>query len=503
MHLYVSHPEFQFGPVAVVATAVVRLVGRGEAMMLARLLTAALAPVVLWTLENLARRERPPADQRRIRHLSLVAGMVLVPAWDLVAVRTVHIDDAIALAASVGALALARRDRPWWSAALVGVAMGAKPWAVAFLPILLLLRHHRTKAIVLAVAIGTVVWIPFLVAAPQTVEALRNFRLAVGTRPRLHLLGLAAAAAPVWLRPVQFIAMAAAATSAGRTRPLAGSDLRGDGHPHPARSRPPLLLPDRTRRRSRRLGPDLVRPEMAVVDPRLSRGTAVHQAHRRAAGHRRSDAPRTQRHDHRVCAGRLESPPRGYRDRGGQRRGRRVVVPWPQDEIAGYTAYRVAEAPTIDGRLDEPAWRRAPRSPRFRDLVSGAPTRYDTRAAVLWDDQRLYVGYWVEEPNVTATLTERDSPVYTDNDIELFVAGRDAYYELEVNAHGTIYEALFVWDDAYPESGCYGDDPGLAPDAPGLRPFDGVGFVHPRGGRRGFFGWDLPGLSAAVSSMAR
>ena len=183
-------------------------------MMLARLLTAALAPVVLWTLEDLARRERPPTDQSRIRSLSLVAGMVLVPVWDLVAVRTVHIDDAIALAASVGALAMARRDRPWWSAALIGLAVGAKPWAVAFLPILLLLRHHRTRAIVLAVALGTVVWIPFLVAAPRTVEALRDFRLAVAPRSALHLLGLAAVAAPVWLRPVQFVAMAAAAAAA-------------------------------------------------------------------------------------------------------------------------------------------------------------------------------------------------------------------------------------------------------------------------------------------------
>ena len=95
---------------------------------------------------------------------------------------------------------------------------------------------------------------------------------------------------------------------------------------------------------------------------------------------------------------------------------------------------------------------------------------------MLWDDHRLYVGYWVEEPNVTATLTERDSPVYTDNDVELFVAGSDAYYELEINAFGTIYEALFVWDDAYPEGGGYTQDPGLSPDAPGLRPFDGVGF---------------------------
>jgi hypothetical protein len=131
--------------------------------------------------------------------------------------------------------------------------------------------------------------------------------------------------------------------------------------------------------------------------------------------------------------------------------------PWPRDEIAQYTALRAAAAPIVDGYLDEPAWQRAPKSPRFRDLVSGAATRYDTRAAVLWDDDLLYVGYWVEEPNVTATLSERDSPVYTDNDIELFVAGSDAYYELEVNALGTIYAALFVWNDAYPEGGRYGE----------------------------------------------
>jgi hypothetical protein len=172
--------------------------------------------------------------------------------------------------------------------------------------------------------------------------------------------------------------------------------------------------------------------------------------------------------------------------------------PWPRDEIADYTAFKVADAPIIDGRLDEPAWHRAPKSPRFRDLISGLQTRYDTRAAVMWDDQLLYVGYWVEEPDVTATLRERDSPVYTDNDIELFVAGSDAYYELEVNAFGTIYEALFVWNDAYPEGGHYGGDPGLSLGVPGSRPFDGVGFAHPRGGRRGFFGWDLPGLSTAV-----
>ena len=214
LHLYESHPDFQFGPVAVVVTAVIRLVGDGHAILLARVLTAALAPVILWTLEDLARREFPSADLPRIRRLSLLAGLLLVPAWDLVAVRTVHIDDAIALSAGVGALAMARRDRPWAAATLLGLAVGAKPWAVAFLPILFVLRRHRTHALVLAGVLTSVVWVPFLVAAPGTVEALSDYRLAVARRSALHLLGLDAAAAPVWLRPVQFVAILAVATAA-------------------------------------------------------------------------------------------------------------------------------------------------------------------------------------------------------------------------------------------------------------------------------------------------
>lgn len=172
--------------------------------------------------------------------------------------------------------------------------------------------------------------------------------------------------------------------------------------------------------------------------------------------------------------------------------------PWPLDQIEHYTAYRAPTPPTIDGRLDEPIWQDAPRSPRFRDLVSGAETIHNTQAAVLWDDDYLYVGYWVEEPVVEARYTERDSLIYEENDIELFVAGPHAYYELELNALGTIYEVLFVWDDAYEAQG-FAQEPGLARDVTGYRSWEGVGFQpHPRGSRHGFFKWDLPGLQWGV-----
>jgi hypothetical protein len=171
--------------------------------------------------------------------------------------------------------------------------------------------------------------------------------------------------------------------------------------------------------------------------------------------------------------------------------------PWPQERIASYTAYRVDAPPTIDGKLDELCWQRAPRSPKFADLISGEPALYDTQAAVLWDDY-LYVGYWIEEPNVQARFTERDALIYEDNDVELFVAGQDAYYEFEINALGTIYEVFFVWEEAY-ERSRYHLRPEFKRDAPGVRPFNGVGFTtHPRGPRIGYWNLDFDGLRSAV-----
>lgn len=167
-------------------------------------------------------------------------------------------------------------------------------------------------------------------------------------------------------------------------------------------------------------------------------------------------------------------------------------------EIPHYNAYKVAKTPKIDGRLDEEVWQVAPVSPRFRDLISGEKTIHDTKAAVLWDDDYLYVGFWIEEPNIQASLTERDAPIYMDNDVELFVAGRDAYYEFEVNAFGTIYEVFFIWDEAFEKSG-FNSLAEFNRDASEVRPFNGVGYkTHPRGKRIAYFNWDFPGLKHAV-----
>jgi hypothetical protein len=172
------------------------------------------------------------------------------------------------------------------------------------------------------------------------------------------------------------------------------------------------------------------------------------------------------------------------------------------ERLAHINARRTPGPIVIDGDLDKPAWREAERSSRFVDMVSGEPALYDTRVACLWDDERFYVAYWVEEPQVRATLTVRDSFVWNDNDVELFVAGDDCYYELELNALNTVYEAFFVWQDALGRGSRFeraGLDP-LARDVDMLGGFQDASRWgrHPRGRRFAFLDFDLAGLQTAV-----
>ncbi len=177
-------------------------------------------------------------------------------------------------------------------------------------------------------------------------------------------------------------------------------------------------------------------------------------------------------------------------------RGEDSKFPCPDDDIPRFTAYRVSEPIKVDGHLDEKAWQLAPRSARFADILTGKRAIHDTRVSVLWDDENLYVGYRVEEPFVHAKFTVNNSPIYADNDVEMFIAGKDAYYEFEINGYNTTYEAFFIWQEAY-ESGGFSQAPEFQRSL--LQTFNGIGFrTHPRGQRFANFDWHFPGKKTAV-----
>jgi len=166
--------------------------------------------------------------------------------------------------------------------------------------------------------------------------------------------------------------------------------------------------------------------------------------------------------------------------------------------VAHYTAFRTPEPLVIDGRLDKPVWRQTPASEPFIDIVTGEPAWFDTRVRILWDEEFLYFGFTAEETDVWATLTERDSQIWFDNDLEIFIAGENAYYEFEINAFNTIYEVMWIWQDMYFEGSAYNVSE-WNPVGARLMVIDGIGgHVHPRGTRYGFLDWDFPGLRHAV-----
>jgi hypothetical protein len=121
--------------------------------------------------------------------------------------------------------------------------------------------------------------------------------------------------------------------------------------------------------------------------------------------------------------------------------------PEPLPIPKSYVCYRANGPISIDGRLDDLAWKTAPWTDDFVDIVgSSKPSpRFRTRAKMLWDENNLYIGADLEEPQMWATLTKHDSVIFHDNDFEVFIdPDNDGcfYSELELNALNTTWDLL-------------------------------------------------------------
>ncbi|MGA9120922.1 MAG: carbohydrate-binding family 9-like protein [Bacteroidota bacterium] len=121
-----------------------------------------------------------------------------------------------------------------------------------------------------------------------------------------------------------------------------------------------------------------------------------------------------------------------------------VTLPHPR----GYVAYKTPAPIVIDGILNDPAWRKASWTTNFVDIEGTLKPlpRFRTHAKMAWDDQYLYIGAHIDEPQVWATLTKRDTVIFFDNDFEVFIdpnGDHFEYYEFEMNALNTVWD-LFL-----------------------------------------------------------
>jgi len=199
LHLYAAAPVLQIGPVAFLVAAALR------AVLAAQVFGAAAGAYLLWQAQRLGRR------------WSWWAVVLFVPAWMYLAVASAHLDDVLALAGGVAALAAARSGRPVLAGLLLGLAVDAKPWALGFAALLLVLPGPRAVlrgALTTAAAIAAA-WLPFFLSDPRTVRAL-HFTIPNTPLSALRALGVTDPRTPPWDRPAQALLGIALGTLAVR-----------------------------------------------------------------------------------------------------------------------------------------------------------------------------------------------------------------------------------------------------------------------------------------------
>src|ERR1017187_5745683 len=112
-----------------------------------------------------------------------------------------------------------------------------------------------------------------------------------------------------------------------------------------------------------------------------------------------------------------------------------------------YLCHRTTAPVVIDGKLDDSAWKAVAWTDDFADIQGDAKPkpRFRTRAKMLWDDEYLYIAAEIEEPHVSATLTNHDAVIFRDPDFEVFIDPKgetQPYYEFEMNALNTTWDLL-------------------------------------------------------------
>eukprot|EP01084_Bolivina_argentea_P298302 514031_1 len=110
-----------------------------------------------------------------------------------------------------------------------------------------------------------------------------------------------------------------------------------------------------------------------------------------------------------------------------------------------YIAYKLSanEQPDIsDGKLTDKAWQDVPFSDLFIDIANHAIPRFNTQMKMRWDDNWLYVGAQINDPEIWANLTQDETVIFHDNDFEIFVdadATNHYYKEYEMNANNNTW----------------------------------------------------------------
>lgn len=113
-------------------------------------------------------------------------------------------------------------------------------------------------------------------------------------------------------------------------------------------------------------------------------------------------------------------------------------------ELPSYICRRTPQPITIDGRLDELVWARAPALGDFVLADGSGEPQLPTELKLCWDLENLYLAFVAVDTDIWGTMREHDAPIYEEEVVEAFLSsGRDVtkYYEFEWSPHNVFFDA--------------------------------------------------------------
>ena len=112
-----------------------------------------------------------------------------------------------------------------------------------------------------------------------------------------------------------------------------------------------------------------------------------------------------------------------------------------------YIAFETIDSIIIDGHAHENSWKKLAWSTDFIDIEGVRKPKYRTRMKMVYDADNLYIFAQLEEPHVWATLKQRDTVIFYNNDFEVFLdpdGDTHNYMEYEMNALNTVWDLLLT-----------------------------------------------------------
>jgi hypothetical protein len=126
-----------------------------------------------------------------------------------------------------------------------------------------------------------------------------------------------------------------------------------------------------------------------------------------------------------------------------------------ETRIPSYLCPKVSIPPEIDGKLDDAAWKLAPEAPLVISCTAEQVTKR-TVARMCWDDQYFYIAFDCADPDIFATYTQHDDPLYREEVVEAFInpsCDTMHYYEINLSPRNVIFDAYIVNRNEEPADG--------------------------------------------------